>query len=165
MKLNLKSVLFAVLTTAILVSCGEDAEMEKVNASNPYLEMVGKVEHRVASAKELQGIEKPIEKVNCTLHGDTGCSDGAAEELERYVKDCTTYPRTWPPTGVVVTTYKSMVYYVDGDSDINLDHYQDDLQAHVSTLGSAAFISADIVYWECNDRTNNSCVIKYSVYK
>ncbi|MEW7281347.1 hypothetical protein ABW636_22395 [Aquimarina sp. 2201CG1-2-11] len=165
MKFNLKSVLTVAIIAVVMVSCGEDTEIENTNASTA-LDLVGTVEYRTASKEELKNIQKPTNnKANCTLDGDTGCSDGAASEFERYVRECTTYPRIWPPTGAVVIKYKSMVYYVDGDSDINLDHYQDDLQAHVSTLGTAAFIDADIVYWQCNDREQNSCVIKYTVYK
>ncbi|MDY8136556.1 hypothetical protein [Aquimarina sp. 2201CG5-10] len=165
----MKSIIAIVLVAIVISSCSKESTSEEVNAANEYLELVGTVEHRTASEKELSALKKPTTRANCTLHGDEGCSDDSRSEFERYVRECTTYPRTWPPSGTVSTYYKSMIYYVDGDGDINLDHYQDDLQAHVdqiiSSVGSAAFISANIVFWQCNERENNSCVLQYTVYR
>ncbi|MCK8520026.1 hypothetical protein M0D21_00490 [Aquimarina sp. D1M17] len=168
MKLHVKSFLGALLLSLLIVSCNEDSELNESVNSNPYLELVGTEEVRNATAEELGKLSPVQPKANCTLSGDEGCSDNAQSEFERYVRECTTYTRNWPPSGVVNTYYRSMVYYVDGDSDINLDHYQDDLQAQVSQIvgsNGAAFVSADIIYWECKDRQDNSCVIKYDVYR
>ncbi len=170
MKLKLIASLTLFLITLTLVSCDESQEIEKVDSYNPYIQLVGKVEHRKANANELGTLEQPTtSKANCTLGRDADCSDGRQSSFERFVKDCTTFPRTWPPTGNVTTFYKSMIYYVDSDGDINMNNYQDDLQAHVdqiiNVVSTAAFITADIIYWKCNDQANNSCVIKYTVYK
>lgn len=153
----------------LVISCSDTTEIDDTTVTNEYLSLVGTVTHRTATTQELNKLTRPSLKTNCTLDGDTGCSDGASSEFERYVRECTDYPRSWPPSGSVSTFYKSMIYYVDSDSDINLDHYQDELQAHVNqiinSVGSAAYINADIVYFECRDRQNNSCVIQYTVYK
>ena len=171
---HIKSFLGAIVVALTVVSCTTESETTEVEVlqqdRNPYLELVGTEEERMATPEELNNLT-PVQlqsKAGCTLSGDEGCSDNARSEFERYVRECTTYKRNWPPSGVVNTYYRSLVYYVDGDSDINLDHYQDDLQAQVSSIvgsGGAAFVDADIIYWECNDRQNNSCVIKYSVYR
>ncbi|MHA7057252.1 hypothetical protein ACWGOQ_0008545 [Aquimarina sp. M1] len=170
MKSLLKSLLGTLFVSFIIVSCTDDTNFTETTETvdSTAFDLVGTQEERIASTEELRTIPAIIEKAGCTLSGDEGCSDDAQSEFERYVRECTTYIRNWPPSGVVNTYYRSMVYYVDGDSDINLDHYQDDLQAQVSQLvgsGGAAFVSADIIYWECNDRQNNSCVIKYDVYR
>lgn len=170
----IKSFLGALVIALAVVSCSDDYETTEAEAldqdKNPYLELVGTEEERIASSEELRKLA-PVELVTragCTLSGDEGCSDNARSEFERYVRECTTFTKNWPPSGVVNTYYRSMVYYVDGDSDINLDHYQDDLQTQVSAIvgsAGAAFVDAEIIYWECNDRQDNSCVIKYTVYR
>ncbi|WP_024769399.1 hypothetical protein [Aquimarina macrocephali] len=168
MKLHSKILSSLLVFLVLFTSCETNTEQPEIVKTNPYLELVGTVEHRQATAEELSKLVPTQAKANCTLHGDEGCSDDASSEFERFVKECTTYPRIWPPTGAVSTHYKSMIYYVDGDGDINLDHYQDDLQAHVNQLTSsagAAFISANIVFWTCNERESNSCVLAYSVYR
>ncbi|MBW1296889.1 hypothetical protein [Aquimarina litoralis] len=171
MKSTFKSILGTLFVSLLIISCSDDTDLNQPTESvdrTAIFDLVGTEEQRTASAEELNEIPEFIEKANCTLSGDEGCSDNASSEFERYVRECTSYTRNWPPSGAVNTYYRSMVYYVDGDSDINLDHYQDDLQAQVSQIvgsGGAAFVDADIIYWECNDRQNNSCVIQYSVYR
>ncbi|WP_299180664.1 hypothetical protein [uncultured Aquimarina sp.] len=171
MKSLFKSLLGVLFLTLTIVSCSDDTDLNESTESvdrTAIFDLVGTEEQRIATSEELSKIPTTIEKANCTLSGDEGCSDNASSEFERYVRECTTYTRNWPPSNVVNTYFRSMVYYVDGDSDINLDHYQDDLQAQVSQIvgsGGAAFVDADIIYFECNDRQNNSCVIQYSVYR
>ncbi|MGY3794806.1 hypothetical protein [uncultured Aquimarina sp.] len=171
MKSTFKSLFGALFVSLCIVSCSDDTDFNQSNESidrTAAFDLVGTEEQRTATTEELNQIPQILEKANCTLSGDEGCSDNASSEFERYVRECTTYTRNWPPSNVVNTYYRSMVYYVDGDSDINLDHYQDDLQAHVTQIvgsGGAAFVDADIIYWECNERQNNSCVIKYSVFR
>ncbi len=172
MKSQVKTFLGALLVGLIFSSCNDENETqpETVN-TNPYLELVGTVEHREATAAELSQLSPTTAttKVNCILSSDSGCTDGARSEFERYVRECTTYAKIWPPTGAVDVFYKSMIYYVDSDTDINLDQYQDDLQAHVNQMitssNPAIFVSANIVFWECNERQQNSCVIQYMVYR
>ncbi len=170
MKSPLKFLSGILVFLVLFTSCETADTVEpEIVKTNPYLELVGTVEHRQATEEELSKLIPAEEaKANCTLHGDKGCTDNAESEFERYVKECTSYPRVWPPSGAVSTHYLSMIYYVDGDGDINLDHYQDDLQAHVTQLTStegASFISAEIVYWTCDERENNSCVLLYTVYR
>ncbi|SEK38701.1 hypothetical protein SAMN04487910_0406 [Aquimarina amphilecti] len=171
MKSLFKSFLGTLFISLIIVSCSNDNDFNESTESTDrtaIFDLVGTEEQRIATAEELSKIPAIIEKAGCTLSGDEGCSDNASSEFERYVRECTTYTKNWPPSGVVNTYFRSMVYYVDGDSDINLDNYQDDLQAQVLQVvgsGGAAFVDADIIYWECNDRQNNSCVIQYSVYR
>lgn len=171
MKSLFKTILRTLFVSLIIVSCSDDTDFTEATESterNAIFDLVGTEEQRIATPAELTQIPTTIEKAGCTLSGDEGCSDDASSEFERYVRECTTYTKNWPPSGVVNTYYRSMVYYVDGDSDINLDHYQDDLQAQVSQIvgsSGAAFVNADIIFFECNDRQNNSCVIQYSVYR
>lgn len=171
MKSTFKSLFGVLFVSLCIVSCSNDADFNQSTESidrTAVFNLVGIEEQRTATKEELNQIPKILEKANCTLNGDEGCSDEASSEFERYVRECTTYTKIWPPSNVVDTYYRSLVYYVDGDSDINLDHYQDDLQAQVTEIvgsGAAAFVDADIIYWECNDRQNNSCVIQYSVFR
>ena len=171
MKSLSKIFLRTLFVSLIIFSCSDDTDFNESTESierNEIFDLVGTEEQRIATPAEITKIPTTIEKAGCTLSGDEGCSDDASSEFERYVRECTTYTRNWPPSGVVNTYYRSMVYYVDGDSDINLDHYQDDLQAQVSQIvgsAGAAFVNADIIFFECNDRQNNSCVIQYSVYR
>ncbi|MBL3657774.1 hypothetical protein [Fulvivirga sediminis] len=169
MKSLFSSIFTLILCAMFLVSCDENEkdnfEIQEVDLTS----LVGKVETRQASEKELSSLKHPanFSRVGCTLDDDKDCGD-AVEEVEYYIQNCTTYPKSWPPSGVVKTYYKGLAFYVDSDSDINLDQYQDDLQAHVNQIisveGSAAFISGDVISWPCN-RGNNAGVIAYTVYK
>ena len=166
MKLHKKSFLGFAFATILFVSCSNEGESIQ---EKDVFELVGTEETRTATAKELSMLSPvDFDKVNCTLHGDEGCSEDSRSEFERYVRECTSYTRNWPPNGTVNIYYRSLIYYVDGDGDINLDHYQNDLQTQVTSIvgsGGAAFVDADIIHWTCNERENNACVIKYSVYR
>ncbi len=174
-KLHTKCILSALLIGSLLSSCNKDEIENNIEAveTNPYSELIGTEKSRVATDKELNRVNYltslKVNKANCTLSGDEGCTDNARSEFVRYIRECSQYPRVWPPAGAVNTYYRSMIYYVDGDGDINLDNYQDDLQAHVDEFvtpsNPAAFVEGNILFFTCNERASNSCVILYTVYR
>lgn len=153
----------------MLMACESDDNQNAPIESEGPLSMVGKVTTRTASDEELSGLVLPTEeaRVGCALGSDTGCSE-ASDDVVYYIQNCTTYAKSWPATGDVVEYYKSISYYVDSDSDINLDNYEADLQDHVDEIidevGAAAYIDASIIYWTCEEVYNNSAVILYTVY-
>ncbi len=169
MKFQIKSSIVMVFTALTILSCSkQEEELTPAQTTENLYELVGTTTTRQATQEELDKLtQNPTERISCTLSSDIDCGDSPSS-FEGYVQNCTTYPKIWPPTGATIETYKSMIYYVDSDGDINLDQYQDDAQDHVdelvNTYGSAAFITADVIYWPCR-RGDNSCVIKYTVYK
>ncbi|MFA0963564.1 hypothetical protein AB9P05_17300 [Roseivirga sp. BDSF3-8] len=159
----------------MFTACNDEAnEVVEPVSVNSFEELVGTVEYGTATAEDLARIPAPGSTANaalsCNLNSDIGCSE-ARPSVVYYIETCANYSRTWPPTGGTATYYKSFIYYVDGDDDINLDQYEDDIQLHVDQIiaaegGSAAFIEGNILSWPCSpNRSNVSNVIAYTVYR
>ncbi|UII22064.1 hypothetical protein [Fulvivirga ligni] len=169
MKNLFKLFFVALIAFASLSSCDESELAENPKPETSLTDLIGKVETRKASQEELSSIPKPssnLDRVGCILGNDVQCGSEATSEVEYFIQNCTTYNRVWPPSGEVKTYYLGLSYYVDSDDDINLDHYMNNLQSHVTTAAGngAAFISGDVISWPCSKGTNAG-VIVYTVYK
>jgi len=172
MKTTIKFSLLSLVALFLLNACQEKDENNNISKKSPSLQdLVGKVEQGPnVSIEEIEAITKavPDARIGCILGGDTDCTE-ASDDVERFIKDCTLYPRELYPDGTTTIYYKGLSFYVDADGDINLDRYQDALQNHVDKIVDANkkkihFIIGEVLDWPCSDREYNAGIIKYTVY-
>lgn len=174
MKKTLKLLGVVVCAMSLALSCSDDHVSSSPEKDRAYfLSLIGTIEHRMATAEELANLPHPNNlgriAASCTLGDDVSCDD-ADEDVEYFIANCTNYTHSWPPTGAVTTFYKGFSYYVDSDSDINLDQYEDDLQAQVdditATTGAVAYIEGTTLDWPCGGGYGTKVgVIQYTVYE
>ena len=165
--------LVSCLSFLFLISCQED--MDEAEAPSPAVES-SLVPFKVevvpfnGTIDDIPSKESPFARVSCSLSSDQGCSDVNADGIvDDFIRFCTTYPYTPFFTGTVVNYYFFLTYYVDSDNDINLDRYEDDIQAQVDAVSAIVgrpmfLVLGDVQSWPCRDRQDNSGLIKYTVY-
>ena len=105
---------------------------------------------------------------NCSLHDDEDCYN-SPNKVENFIRFCSSYPTSNSFPSTSVNYYFLLKYYVDTDTDINLDRYEGDLEAQVSAIvdivGQPLFlVLGNVEIWHCDDRTINTGVIKYTVF-
>lgn len=122
--------------------------------------------------KQEDGIST-MKRVGCTLNSDIGCGSDAALEIEEYVNasGCTSYP-----VGIIIFPIEAQQftydysYYIDGDSDINMDIYQFQFEAHIADIQrqirpkKISFVNADASNRCFNERGWNVDNVVYTVF-
>lgn len=161
------------LSFLLLTSCQEDLDEAAAPSTTMENSLVPfKVEEVPfdGTIEDLPSKESPFARVSCSLSSDQGCSDVNRDGIvDDFIRFCTTYPYTPVFSGTVVNYYFFLTYYVDSDSDINLDRYEDDIQAQVDAISAIVgrpmfLVLGDVQSWPCRDRQDNSGLIKYTVY-
>ena len=175
----------AIVTLVVFNSCQNDENVvtETIPANSQNQQFVKVIDvsntpeiHELAkelqSGKKIQASELSQRIVNCTLDSDIQCGSESALEIEAYVNtsNCINYPQgtlIFPPQAQQFTFDYS--YYIDGDSDINLDRYQFQFDAHVAEIQrqikpmKIAFIQADAQNGCFNERGWNVDQVVYTV--
>lgn len=176
--------LFALLSIAIVGCQNDGAETPETAEENAPKQDVLK---QFVSVKDISNdptlpeLVKTLElrenaavakRVGCVLDGDIGCGGDAALEIEDYVNqsNCISYTR-----GTLIFPIQSRQftynysYYIDGDSDINMDHYQYQFDAHVADIerrispNKITFVSANASNGCYNERGWNVDNVVYTV--
>ncbi|SNR13835.1 hypothetical protein [Tenacibaculum jejuense] len=175
----------AALAVVLFNSCQneETVATETVPTSNQNQQFVNVID--VSNTPEVQQLAKELKEgkkiqanaisqriVNCTLDSDIGCGSDTALEIEEYVNtsNCINFSQgtlIFPPQAQQFTFDYS--YYIDGDSDINLDRYQFQFDAHIAEIErqveplKIAFIQADAQNGCFNERGWNVDQVVYTV--
>ncbi|UOB17611.1 hypothetical protein [Abyssalbus ytuae] len=173
-KINFTPVLFCLLL--FVTSCEKENQEFETNSSDLPAEIEALLgtftQKRIASEEEMIKFNEfkantksnLAAAVGCSLDSDAGCSSESTAEFLHYVQNCVTYPT--PPFGLlnITHTYAGISYYVDGDTDVNCDNYEDDLQAMIdqviSVTGPAYNIIPTVYHVSpCNERSSNNFII------
>ncbi|WP_298539848.1 hypothetical protein [uncultured Aquimarina sp.] len=181
-KITLKLSLIA-CSFVFITSCQkEEIETPEIqNSSNPKqfvtVKDVSNEQETMLLLEELQKKQKNetslMKRVGCTLDSDIGCGSDAALEIEEYINasGCISYP-----VGVIIFPIEAQQftynysYYIDGDSDINMDRYQFQFEAHIADIQrqirpkKISFINADASNRCFNERGWNVDNVVYTVF-
>ncbi|WP_442264833.1 hypothetical protein ACSIGC_10805 [Tenacibaculum sp. ZS6-P6] len=176
---------FVAVALVVFNNCQNDDTVatETVPTSNLNQQFVKVID--VSNTPDIQEIVKELQSgtkqnkaivsqriVNCTLDSDIGCGSETALEIEEYVNtsNCINFTQgtlIFPPQAQQFTFDYS--YYIDGDSDINLDRYQYQFDAHIAEIErqikplKIAFIQADAQNGCFNERGWNVDQVVYTV--
>ncbi|CAL2080601.1 hypothetical protein [Tenacibaculum sp. 190524A05c] len=159
-----------VVTETVPTSTQNQQFVKVIDVSNtPEIQQLAK---ELKSGKKLQNTAISQRIVNCTLDSDIQCGSESAQEIEAYVNtsNCISYTQgtlIFPPQAQQFTFDYS--YYIDGDSDINMDRYQFQFDAHIAEIQrqinplKIAFIQADAQNGCFNERGWNVDQVVYTV--
>jgi len=126
-----------------------------------------------AMVEEIKGNTTKLD-AGCIADSDVGCGSDAANEIEDYVISGCTFPTpsfsVYIPLTQRTFTY-SYAYYIDGDSDINMDQFQSQFDNHIDQIEAA--ISPQKILFFSNVNASNHCdnergwniaTVTYSIY-
>ncbi len=180
----LKKIIPLVTLLITLISCDQDTQTndaESTSDNSQSIEIKGAPlppeiqalvgtfsEKRPATNEDIEAFQSQkatVTKASCSLHGDASCSSQSTAEFMRYLRNCIHF--TLPSSGGfnIITTRGAISYYVDGDGDVNCDHYEDDLQnmidSIVTQLGGAVWSITPSVYQvsPCNERSRSNFIV------
>lgn len=167
-----KNKLFLAIAAMFLafVACNKEQENTSVIDENyakiePLLGVF--TEKRPATQEEIDALNREngfASRASCSLDSDAGCSADSTAEFLFYTNNCVTYPTPSFGGFYVTTTLAAISYYVDGDTDVNCDHYEDDLQNMIDNViastGPVWNINASVYYVSpCNERSSQNFIV------
>ncbi len=174
----LKKIIPLAMVLITLMSCEKEIQTNETESISgdplpvEIQELIGKVsERRAASNEEIEAFKNRKEnldlaqKTSCSLDSDASCSSVSTPEFLYYVTNCVTFPLPSSGGFNIVNTKAAISYYVDGDGDVNCDHYEDDLQAMIdgviSQVGGSAWDITPSVYLvsSCNERSGANYIV------
>lgn len=159
-----------VVTETVPTSTQNQQFVKVIDVSNtPEIQQLAK---ELKAGKIIPSSEISQRIVNCTLDNDIQCGSESAQEIEAYVNNsnCINYTQgtiIFPPQAQQFTFDYS--YYIDGDSDINMDRYQYQFDAHIAEIerqispNKIAFVQADAQNGCFNERGWNVDQVVYTV--
>ncbi len=174
----LKKIIPSVMVLITMISCEQEIQTNELGSTSgdplpvEIQESIGKFsERRAASNDEIEAFKNrqdnanSTQKMSCSLDSDASCSSDSTPEFLHYVQNCVTFPLPSSGGFNIVNTKAAISYYVDGDGDVNCDHYEDDLQTMingvVNQVGGYAWEIIPSVYLvsSCNERSGANYIV------
>lgn len=174
----LKKIIPLTMVLITFMSCEQDIQTNELGAVSgdplpvEIQELIGKVsERRAATNDEIEAFKNRrsnvglTQKTTCNLDSDASCSSDSTPEFLYYVENCVTFPIPSSGGFNIVNTKAAISYYVDGDGDVNCDHYEDDLQTMINGVidqfGGYAWDIIPSVYRvsSCDERSGSNYIV------